>query len=27
MKRGLQGKKFWSDQWSTACFWEVGGAL
>jgi hypothetical protein len=23
MKRELQGK-FWSDQWSAACFWEVG---
>jgi hypothetical protein len=27
MKRELQGKKFWSYQWSAACFQEVGGAL
>jgi hypothetical protein len=27
MKRELQGKKFWSDQRSAACFQEVGGAL
>jgi hypothetical protein len=25
MKR--ESKKFWSDQRSAACFWEVGGAL
>jgi hypothetical protein len=27
MKRELWGKKFWSDQWSAARFWEVGGVL
>jgi hypothetical protein len=27
MRREVQGKKFWSYQWSAACFWEVGGAL
>jgi hypothetical protein len=27
MKRELRGKKFRSDQWSAAHFWEVGGAL
>jgi hypothetical protein len=27
MKMELQGKKFQSDQWSTECFQEVGGAL
>jgi hypothetical protein len=27
MRRELQGKKFRNDQWSAACFWEVGGAL
>jgi hypothetical protein len=27
MKRELQGKKFRSDQWSAACFQEVGGKL
>jgi hypothetical protein len=27
MKRELQGKKFQSELWSAACFWEVGGVL
>jgi hypothetical protein len=27
MKRELRGKKFQSNQWSAACFLEVGGAL
>jgi hypothetical protein len=27
MKRELQGKKFQSDQWCTACFQELGGVM